>query len=384
MKIAVIHSIYKPDTRGGAEVVVESIAEGLKAAGHEVFVIAVGHENKSEFIDGLKVFRIKSSNLFNFLDINDQPVWKRLLWHPIDMFNDLQTWRVFKIISAEKPELVLTHSLKGLGYGIPQLIKILGLKHIHTVHDMQLIHPSGLLGADEKIFKLARLYCRLCRQLFGSPSAVVFPSEYLKDIYSRLKFFPQSQLAVLGNPLSAGLKIASAKTAADRLVMAYVGQLEPYKGVIDLIKITQGLAGDWELLIAGDGSAKREAVKWSLDSGKIKLLGRLTSIELEQQIWSKADILINPSKVAESFGLVVIEAYARGIPVLASSIGALKELVNDQQTGWLFKAGDQLDLKRNIEFILANRDRLVPMKANCLAVAREFQLDNYLSRLLEL
>ncbi|MFA5021217.1 MAG: glycosyltransferase, partial [Patescibacteria group bacterium] len=197
-------------------------------------------------------------------------------------------------------------------------------------------------------------------------------------------FFPKSRLAVLGNPLPAGLKIASAKIATDRFVMAYVGQLEPYKGVIDLIKITQGLSGDWELLIAGDGSAKREAVKWSLDNGKIKLLGRLNAIELEQQIWSRADILINPSKTAESFGLVIIESYARGIPVLASSIGALKELVKDRQTGWLFKAGDQLDLKRNIEFILANRDQLAPMKDNCLAVAKKFQLDGYLTGLLKL
>ncbi|MFA5021439.1 MAG: glycosyltransferase, partial [Patescibacteria group bacterium] len=187
MKIVIIHSIYKPDTRGGAEVVVENIVEGLKTAGHEVFVVAVGRDNKTELIDGLKVFRVKPFNLFNFLDINDQPVWKRLLWHPIDMFNDLQTWRVFKIISVEKPELVLTHSLKGLGYGIPQLIKILGLKHIHTVHDMQLIHPSGLLAEEQGIFKLSGLYSWLCRRLFGSPSAVVFPSEYMKEIYSRLK-----------------------------------------------------------------------------------------------------------------------------------------------------------------------------------------------------
>ena len=121
-----------------------------------------------------------------------------------------------------------------------------------------------------------------------------------------------------------------------------------------------------------------------MDNSKIKLLGRLTAIELEQQIWSKADILINPSKVAESFGLVIIEAYARGIPVLASSIGALRVLVKDQRTGWLFKAGDQLDLKRNIEFILANRDQLAPMKVSCSATAQEFQLDNYLARLLKL
>jgi len=384
MKIAVIHSIYKPFIRGGAEVVVQNIVEGLKALGHDVFVISVGYENICEEIDGIKVYRVKPFNLFNFLDINAQPVWKRLLWHPLDMFNDFQTWRIFKILNKEKPALALTHSLKGLGYEIPLLLKEMKIKNIHTIHDMQLIHPSGLLAEDEKLSWLANSYAALCRLLFGSPAAVVYPSEYIKQIYSRHGFFKKSKAAVLGNPLPASSKIGIIKAEADKFIMAYVGQIESYKGVVDLVKIINGLPGDWELLIAGEGSALREVTKWSLDNNKIKILGRLDAIGLEQKIWSKADLLINPSKVAESFGMVVIEAFAHGMPVLASKIGALQDLVRERETGWLFKPGDQLDLKRSIEFIMSNRDQLKSMRGKCLEEAKKFKLDNYLSKLLEL
>lgn len=384
MKIAVIHNIYKPQTRGGAEVVVENIVSGLKSAGHDVFVVSIGRENISEEIDDIRVYRVKPFNLFNFFDINDQPAWKRLFWHIIDMFNDPQTWRIHKILTAEKTDLVLTHSLMGLSFEIPLLVKLMGIKHIHTIHDMQLIHPSGLLGEDEEVSGLVRIYAWLCQKLFSSPNTVVFPSNYIKDIYSRYKFFKKSKLAVLGNPLPPDTSIAIAKVPAEKLTMAYVGQIEPYKGIIDLIKITQGLAGNWELLVAGDGGAMMEATKWSADNPKVKLLGRLTPKQLEQEIWSKADILINPSKVTESFGLVVIEAYSRGIPVLASRIGALKDIVHENKTGWLFKAGDQLDLKRSIEFILANQDQVKGMKENCLEEARKYALRNYLDELLKL
>jgi len=384
MKIAVIHNIYKPNARGGAEIVVENIVHGLKAANHDVFVISVGRDNVREEIDGVRVYRVKPFNLFNFLDINDQPAWKRLFWHIIDMFNDPQTWRIHKVLTEEKPDLALTHSLMGLGYEITWLLKLMGIKHIHTIHDMQLIHPSGLLGENEEIGGLARIYAWLCQKLFGSTSAVIFPSHYIKDIHSRFKFFKKSKLAVLGNPLPPDTSIAIAKQPAEKIIMAYVGQIEPYKGIIDLIKAVQGLAGNWELLVAGDGGAMMEATKWSADNPKVKLLGRLAPQQLEQEIWSKADILINPSKVAESFGLVVIEAYARGIPVLASKIGALKDIVLENKTGWLFKAGDQLDLKRSIEFILANQDQLKLMKENCLEEAKKYALSDYLDELLKL
>mgnify|MGYP007077492550 CR=1 FL=1 len=79
MKVCLINAIYKPYTRGGAEVLSEKIVQGLKSQGHEVFVITNGHANVEDEVDGVPVFRLSPSNLFSFLDINDQPLCKRVL-----------------------------------------------------------------------------------------------------------------------------------------------------------------------------------------------------------------------------------------------------------------------------------------------------------------
>ena len=385
MKIAVFHSIYKPDTRGGAEVVVDSIVTGLKQRGHEVIVFAVGRENKTETIDGIKVYRLKDFNLFNFLDINGQPAWKRFFWHLIDMFNDVQTWRIYNILKEEKPELALTHNLKGLSYQLPALLRVLKIRNIHTIHDMQLIHPSGLINDDPK-FRLSwpvLLYVKFCRELFASPAVVVFPSDYIRLIYKRYKFFPHSQIEILGNPVT--VKPALAKSAAGaELVMAFVGQLEQYKGIIDLIKAANRLTGQWHLLVAGSGAAEAEARRAAIDNPKIKFLGYLPPAELEHKIWSAADLLVNPSRTPESFGMVIVEAYAHGVPVVASRIGALGELVKDGVTGWLVKPGNPDDLKRQLEFIINNRDQLKAAQSHCLDEAEKYQITNYLERLLAL
>lgn len=365
---------------------VSNVVSGLKSRGHEVLVITVGYENKMEVINGIKVYRIKPFNLFNFLDINNQPAWKRLFWHLLDMFNDVQTWRIYKVLLAEKPELVLTHNLKGLGYQVPPLLKLLKIRHIHTVHDMQLIHPSGLITDDPK-FKLnlfVRLYTRFCRELFNNPDVVVFPSDYIRLVYRRYKLFTKAKMAILGNPLL--IKPRKVKTTAKSRIftLVFIGQLELYKGIIDLIKAANRLTGDWQLLVAGDGKAEKEARRVAIDSPRIKFLGRLSQDELEQKIWSEADVLVNPSRTAESFGMVVIESYAHGVPVIASKIGALPELVKDGLTGWLVKPGNPDDLKRQLEFIIDNRDHLTPLTDKCLAEAEKYTIDSYLNRLLEL
>jgi len=382
MKIVVFHSIYKPDYRGGAEVFVENLVQGLKMLNHEVLLVAVGRSNRQEEIEGIKVFRIKPFNLFNFLDINKQPAWKRFFWHIIDLINDWQTWKIFKILSQEKPELVITNNLKGLGYGIPYLIKILGIKHIHIVHDMQLIHPSGLYQDNQSLNWGEKIYMFFCKNLFASPFKVIFPSNYIKNIYNRLGFFKNSLKVVLNNPLPYNINIRKNKKSRNKqIVFVFVGQIEEYKGIIGLLKSFTGLPGNWKLLIAGEGKALDEAKKIALDFKQIIFYGHLNQNELEQKIWSQADILINPSLVAESFGMVVIEAYARGIPVLAADIGALSEIVKENQTGWLFKVGDWYDLRRRLEFIINNHQVINKLSNNCLKEAEKYSLINYLKEL---
>lgn len=399
MKIAIIHSIYQPETRGGAEVVVSNLVSGLKQRGEDVCVICVGRKNEVSTIDGIKVYRIRPFNVFNFLDINVKPVWLRFFWHILDMFNDVQTWRVYKAIKKESPDLVLTHNLKGLGYYIPWLIKILKIKHIHTVHDMQLLHPSGLL--NDKPGNVSSLpviiYRWFCRWLFSSPPVVVFPSQYIKNVYERFGFFKNSKKIVLNNPIK--LKDDNSqfsrrtKIPNSRFQILFLGQLEVYKGIFDLLEALKGVNGPWALNVVGDGKALLEAkilaqkafpdvVGGAISGPRVRFWGRLSPRELEEKIWPQIDVLVNPSQAAESFGMVVIEAQARGIPALVSNRGALPELVREGETGWVFHS--QQELFQKLQWLVNNQDNVSGLRQACLNRARQYDVLTYISGLLAL
>ncbi len=388
MKIAIIHSIYRPYTRGGAEVVVENVVTGLKQKGEEVFVVTLGYENKVEEIDGVKIYRVEHANLFNFIDINSQPAWLRLPWHLIDMFNFSQVGRIERILADEKPDLVLTHNLKGLGYLTCKRIRKLNLKNTHTVHDAQLLHPTGLYDLKKKtsFSGLAAIYRIFCRRLFGSPEEVIFPSEYIKNIYDHFKFFPQSQKTVLGNPInlnsSVEIKSDSVCDKNKTLNILFLGQVEEYKGILTLIKAIKNISDNYILHVVGSGKALDLAKELAKDLPQIKFYGRVSSEEKEEKIWPQIDLLINPSETPESFGMVVLEAYAHGVPVIASNIGALSELVKEGQTGMLFEAGDAESLKNKIQFFVDNACGLGSWKLLCEQEAKKYSLDNYLNKIL--
>ncbi|MEK7071942.1 MAG: glycosyltransferase [Patescibacteria group bacterium] len=383
-KIAVIHSIYKPHTRGGAEVVVENIVTGLKNNGEDVFVVSVGYKNKFEDIDGIRVYRIKPFNLFNFLDINSKPVWLRLPWHILDMFNDLQIWRIYKVLKQEKPDLILTHNLKGLGYCIPWLIRIMKIKHVHSVHDMQLIHPSGLLKSNQKLNFLIKIYAWLNGKLFNKIEAVIFPSKYIKSAYDSYGFFALANKLVLANPIlnhRADFKIEDKNNSQPQLL--FLGQVEEYKGIFDLIAAIKKMKSDFTLHVVGDGSALELAKKNTKGDDRFKFYGRLSHLELKEKIWPKIDLLINPTKVPESFGMVIIEAMSYGIPSLAADIGATSELIEEGRTGWLFESGNIEELKEKIESISKNICAYQPLRFLGQEKAKEFSIDNYLNKLRE-
>lgn len=383
MKIALIHSIYHPYRRGGAEVAVETIAAGLQALGHQVSVITVGYQTALEEIGGVRVYRIKPFNLFNFLDINKQPVGKRFFWHIIDMFNDVQAWRIYKVLKQQQPDLIWGHNLKGLGYYVPRLARILKIKYIQSIHDMQYLHPSGLLTDAWRLGLGARIYGWFCRQLLSSPELVVFPSKFMKRIYDSKGFFPRSREVVLGNPISL-LPQMPPLAAKETVNCLYLGQVEKYKGIFDLIESFKSLAGTIILNVVGEGSALSAAKEMAGDDERIKFWGRLNQEELEKNIWPVTDLLINPSRVSESFGLVVLEAFAHGIPVIAGAIGALPELVAEGQTGWLILPGDKEALKNKLQGIIDGKLIDEQMKEKCLARAMDFEVGHYLEKLFKL
>ena len=162
--------------------------------------------------------------------------------------------------------------------------------------------------------------------------------------------------------------------------------MEEYKGIFDLIEALKNVRGEFCLNVAGDGQALPEAkirAQEAFPDGpfgpRIRFWGRLSQAELKEQIWPITNVLINPSRVAESFGLVVAEAQANGVSALVSDRGALPELVAEGETGWIFHG----DLKEKIQWCLDHPEAVAKMRENCLAAARKFDLENYLNKLIE-
>ncbi|MDD5072074.1 MAG: glycosyltransferase, partial [Patescibacteria group bacterium] len=294
MKICLINNLYKPYNRGGAERIMELQAEGLAQAGHEIFIITT----KPFFAQRItrntqqKIYYLKGF----YYNLKKIPKILRLPWHLLDMLDFGNYLRVKSILKKEGPDMVITHNLKGLGYLIPKVIKSLKIKHIHILHDIQLLHPSGLmLCHKEKQIKSfpAKMYAGLCRCLFSSPDMIISPSKWLLKLHEEKNFFSQSRKIILPNPvpdfsISPFLDRRGAGGEANKVFrFLYAGQIEKHKGIFFLIKSFSILCQNFgrcgfELIIAGTGSKLKKAGQLAKTNKYIKILGWKNKAELRQ------------------------------------------------------------------------------------------------------
>jgi glycosyltransferase involved in cell wall biosynthesis len=138
---------------------------------------------------------------------------------------------------------------------------------------------------------------------------------------------------------AAALSFAAAEPA-ERYV-AFLGRLSPEKGLMLLMHAAKRFP-HMGFKIGGTGPMEDElrayARKHNLSN--VQFCGFLSG-EDKSRFLREATLLAAPSECYESFGQVVVEAYAAGTPVIAASHGGLASLVLDGQTGWLFRPGDE-------------------------------------------
>jgi UDP-glucose:(heptosyl)LPS alpha-1,3-glucosyltransferase len=120
--------------------------------------------------------------------------------------------------------------------------------------------------------------------------------------------------------------------AAGRLVVAFVGSEWERKGLEPLIRAL-ALTSGWELVVAGEGDRSRyEDLADSLGVGaSVRWLGVCSDIQL---VYALADAFALPSSY-ETFSLVTFEAAASGLPILATPVNGVRELIKDGQNGFL-------------------------------------------------
>jgi glycosyltransferase involved in cell wall biosynthesis len=146
-----------------------------------------------------------------------------------------------------------------------------------------------------------------------------------------------------------------------RKYVVFVGRLSAEKGVKFLVETFQDLP-DIQLKIIGDGPLNNDIQDYIRNNNlkNIHLAGYRNSIEVNRFMKS-ARFLILPSLCYEGFPMVICEAYSLGLPVLASNLGSLPELIVDGVTGLLFNPGDKNDLKYKIRKLWHSDDFLKSM-----------------------
>ena len=151
----------------------------------------------------------------------------------------------------------------------------------------------------------------------------------------------------------------------------FVGRLSEEKGPQVLLRAFARLAGRVPLKIAGDGPLLEELRQESVAKGlrKFELLGRVGSEEITGLLHT-ASFLVLPSMWFEGFPMVIAEAFACGVPVIASRLGAMAEIIEDGKSGLHFTAGDEADLAVKVEWAWTHPRE---MEAMGRAARREFE-----------
>ncbi len=350
MKVVLLNNLYGKFARGGAEQVVYKQAQELKQAGHEVHVFstgplgfgtALGVDTVEE--DGITVHRISPVNIISYYHLGKLPKFLRAIWHVIDLF-DVHTPNVIrKMLRVIEPDKVYTHNLKGMG--MRTIKSVTKYDHVHVLHDVQLITPSGLLLSNqtsswEVAGRFARWYRSVLQSYFKYVETVWGQSQWIVDFHKGFGFFENAKVEkhVLGPECAQPEAVKRGKR------LLFVGQVETHKGIEVLVEAVQKVRkedGGVTLTVVGGGAQYKKLSAQSQDG--ITWVGKCAPAEVQQQ-YENADILVVPSICYENRPNVICEAKQHGLQIVASDIGGISELLSSADRR--VKAGSVDDLTR--------------------------------------
>lgn len=181
----------------------------------------------------------------------------------------------------------------------------------------------------------------LLRRVLHSAQAVAVPTDDYREIISRRYAIAPERIVVIPNGTSHRVAgdAKSLPGRRDKVKLLFVGRLSVQKNLPLLLDATAAYIrrhGDAELRIVGDGeqrSAVRSRIRRLGLGDSVAMLGPVFGEELEF-IYDSSDILIMTS-INESFGVVFIEAMAKGLPIVSVDIPAIRNVVNHRTNGLL-------------------------------------------------
>ncbi|MBO0728241.1 MAG: glycosyltransferase family 4 protein [Acidimicrobiaceae bacterium] len=170
---------------------------------------------------------------------------------------------------------------------------------------------------------------------------------------------------------------------ADRPTVLFVGRHEARKGLAVLLDALAYLGDDVRLWVAGEGPETERLRQASSGDGRVEWLGVISDAEKRRRLRA-ASVLCAPSLHGESFGVVLLEAMAAGVPVVASDLSGYRRVARADQDAVLVPPGDEAALAGALKEALGGGDVVATRVASASQRAATFSMDALAHRYLEL
>lgn len=328
-----------PPHIGGVSSHTYLLSQELKNRGDEVYVLTYPHPDVKD-LEGVKVETAFAPNI----------KWLRGLF-----FFIFSIFKLMNMVRHYNIEIIHAHFLLPPGLIGVCVGKILGKKVAVTAHGSDL-----LIQANKPILR------PFIRFVLGNAYYVLVVNQTLKDKVMELglksekiyitpnavdveKFNPQNKL------LPSDIKMTHNKP-----LIIFVGNLVFQKGVEHLLEAKKLMDYAAELLIVGDGPLRQGLEKKVHDDRihDVFFVGARRDVE---NIMPSADLFVLPS-ISEGFPITILEALASGLPVVATNVGGINEVM-DSSVGFMVKPSNPHELARAMTKILENKELRDSMKA---------------------
>lgn len=355
-KIKILHIHWRYDEYGGGEQYLHDICNAQEELGHKVIVM-ISSEGKCIAESGRKVYLIEPS-----MGVRSG---KRLIK------------KVIQIIQDEDPDIIHFHQTHG--FMSPLIISAIHKMKpsVKTVHDVGIVclnegkeairiyknevcqFPIGIMCVLRGCFPLLKNGLRKMllslweKEVAKGLDKIIVGSNYMSTELQRNGFLKE-RIEVIPLYTNKVEKYGTVDDNKDRL-MLFVGRLDSVKGVRQFIEALNIIRGkEWRAEIIGEGRLFQEAYARTEILGlknRVDFVGSLPPDRLDEH-YRNAFMVVMPSMIPESFGLVGIEAMAFGKPVIAFDSGGIREWLVDGETGFLVKRGDVKGLADKISELL--------------------------------
>jgi glycosyltransferase involved in cell wall biosynthesis len=359
VKLLLVHNSYQRP--GGEDQVFASEMELLASHGHDVVCYTAHNDSVRQLSKLSLAFRTS---------------WSRTTYR-----------EMLAVLQRERPQIVHVHNtLPLLSPAVYYAAGAVRVPVVQTLHNYRLLCPKALLLREQRV-------CEDCvgrrvawpgivhacyRHSRGATSAVAMMlsvhrllgtwnrqvaryialTEFMRDKFIMGGFSAQ-QIVVKPNFVA---RDPGTGDHGGRYAL-FVGRLSPEKGIRTLLRAWEQLGGRMPLKIAGAGPMQ------SLANGSppgVEWLGQRPR-EQVVALMRQACVLVFPSEWYEGFPLIIAEAFATGLPIVASRLGAMAELIQDRHTGLLFTPGDAIALAAGVEWALAHPRELAEMRRRARA-----------------